>query len=132
MTDPDIQAVVQHATAQAESLYPKRTFSIRARLAMVIILLLLVGNTVLSVVNASQISQEQKCQTDKSNSLTTIRNQDQTVIDNWINHITDQLEKGHLTHDQFVQQAEALRQQYNQDRANNSTQRTQLNKTNCK
>jgi hypothetical protein len=67
MTDPDIQAVVQHATAQAESLYPKRTFSIR-----------------------------------------------------------------HLTHDQFVQQAEALRQQYNQDRANNSTQRTQLNKTNCK
>jgi hypothetical protein len=126
--DPELDRIVKHATEQAEAQFPKRSMSIKAKITILIAGLLLVANSAIGAIDTSVLIQQRACQVQQTKELQTIRNQDQVVVDNWVNNVTDQILKGKVTPAQLNQ----IRNDYNLARMSNNVARTQLDATNCK
>lgn len=132
MTDPELNEVVKNATARAAELYPKRTLSVKARLALLIAGILIVGNAVIGIIDTAVLNKQTACQNERSAQQTVVAQSDRKVVDHWVNGITDQIVNGKLTGRQLVEQLNKIRDTYNTDRTNNDKTRAGLVATSCK
>jgi hypothetical protein len=128
MTDPELERIVRHSTEQAEAMYPKRALSIKAKIALFISGFLIVGNSVLGIVDTAILSQQGACKKQADTQLAVVRNQDQHVVDQWVNNVTDQILAGKIT----VGQLDQIRNEYNANRKSNDEARAKLTATSCK
>jgi hypothetical protein len=123
----ELDEIVRHSTERAESMYPKRIVSWRMRIVFTIVGVLLVGNSVLNIVDTTILSKATACQKQQSKTITALRNSNQVATTTWINTISNDIKNKKLT----ALEIEKARIAYNKQVADNNAQISQAVSIKC-
>lgn len=122
--DIDLNRIIQGAVKEANSDPSNGPLSLRARLCLALLAIIVVANSVISIYNTIALREEIQCNYSLTNALYTVGDQSRTITKNVIDVV---LSGKPLTREQIIQVREAYDAQY----VINTTKRNELLKLTC-